>query len=118
MFISRKKYEEEIGKAKHETEERIWNIQRMERFEENINRKMSDFERIIYGENVPRIDPVFSCTPSPMEMKPVADAVVNILSSVLKKLIDNKEKFCLTDEDKEVIEAKELLNKMEGAVNE
>lgn len=117
MFISRRKYEEAIEKAKRETEERIWQSQRICDLEDRLNRRIDEVTCHANHKPFPS-NIAFGEIPSPMNLNPVADAVVNILSSVLKKLIDNKEKFCLTDEDKEVIEAKELLKKMEGVVNE
>lgn len=122
MFISRKKYEEAIANAKmqvaNETEEKIWQRERMSRFEEDVRIRLADFEKRICGKEAERIDLVCNCTSSQTNLNSVADAAVNILSSVLKKLIDNKGKFCLTDEDKEVIKAKELLKKMGCDVNE
>ena len=60
MFISRKKYEEAIIKANAETEEKIWQQQRWDRFEERMERRMFELEMRINS-----IDP--KCQPVPEE---------------------------------------------------
>lgn len=60
MFISRKKFEEEIAKARMETEERIWSQQRLDRMEERFDRRMFELENRINA-----IDP--RCQPVPEE---------------------------------------------------
>ena len=60
MFISRKKYEEAIAKAKMETEERIWSQQRLDRIEERLERRINELEMRINS-----IDP--KCQPVPEE---------------------------------------------------
>lgn len=104
MIISRKRFEAEIEKAKKETEERCWMLTDRERFREDVCRRL---DRIEYPEKRNIIDPVS-----------FVDKAVDLTAGILKKLIDNKEKFCLSDDDKEVIEAKELLQKVEGARHE
>lgn len=52
MFISKKRFEQAIAKAKEdammETEKRIWERERLNHIEEDFNRRMCDVERRLY----------------------------------------------------------------------
>lgn len=118
MIISRKRFEAEIEKAKRETEERCWMLTERERFRDDVCRR---FERIESQQAATPLEAVVDPFPEKRNIiDPVSfvDKAVDLTAGILKKLIDSKEKFGLSDDDKEVIEAKELLQKVEGARHE
>lgn len=48
MFISKKKYNEAIEKAKREAEDRAWQVNHINRLEDNLHHRMNELEdRII-----------------------------------------------------------------------
>ena len=53
MFISKRKFKEEIESARCEAESKIWDRMRMERLEEQLERRMCDLEK-----RMDRIDPL------------------------------------------------------------
>lgn len=53
MFISKRKFKEEIERARCEAESKIWDQMRMDRLEERLERRMCDLEM-----RMNRIDPL------------------------------------------------------------
>ena len=69
MFISKKKYNEAIEKAKWEAEERIYQNQRFSNLEEQLNRRIDILER--------RIIELEGSANTPKEFKPFTDTHPN-----------------------------------------
>lgn len=66
MFISKRKFKEEIEKARCEAESRIWNQMRMDRLEERLEKRMYELEM--------RMNRIDSLSKSNQEEKCVAPA--------------------------------------------
>lgn len=49
MFIRKKDFNEAINKAKEETREKIWEMERNERREKELRNRMYDLEKRIYA---------------------------------------------------------------------
>ena len=71
MFITKKKFEEEIYKAKAETEKEMWERERLERMEHNINERIDRLERRVFelerdsGHYIKGNKEVTTCVPRP-----------------------------------------------------
>lgn len=69
MFISKKKFNEAIEKAKREAEEKIWEFQRFNNLEEQLNRRIDILER--------RIIELEGSANTPKEFRPFTDTHPN-----------------------------------------
>lgn len=49
MFITKKKFEEAICKAKAEVEKEIWERERLDRMERNIHERIDHLQRRVYA---------------------------------------------------------------------
>ena len=71
MFITKKKYEEAIYKAKAETEKEMWDRERLNNIERNVHERIDRLERRVFslesnsGRYVKGCEEETTCVPNP-----------------------------------------------------